>query len=187
MLGAGGFEFQTAWIYGRLILMEKSILSKAIYCMAVLGVAVCTGCTPSEPVEKEVLPASPVVVNEPVEQASAVASPEVRRSVVRQGWLTMRCENGGVRVRYDGDTAIVAWQGKTLTLPLDEMMSNEDLTTFGDGQYSWTISNLGNAQGVKDYYQEEGGFLVRHDSETVAGVESIVDNIELQGCMPVQG
>lgn len=102
-------------------------------------------------------------------------------------WHSYQCEGGqtlDARYYREADTpaAEVRFEGQTVALPYSAEYSNEDLTAFGNGTYSWTISN----QYQTDFYKEDNGFLVKHEKQQVAGEVLDVDAIVMKNCMPAQ-
>ncbi len=100
-------------------------------------------------------------------------------------WQSYQCDEGKtLDARYyretDEPTAEVRFDGQTLTLPYSGEYSNEDLTAFGNGTYTWTIGN----QYQSDFYKEDNGFLVRHEQQKVDGETLPVDSIVMKNCLP---
>lgn len=100
-------------------------------------------------------------------------------------WQPYQCDEGKtLDARYyretDEPAAEVRFDGQTLTLPYSGEYSNEDLTAFGNGTYTWTIGN----QYQSDFYKEDNGFLVRHEQQKVDGETLPVDSIVMKNCLP---
>lgn len=100
-------------------------------------------------------------------------------------WQAYRCdEDRSIEARYvAGEAHAVAqirYNGQTVTMDYDGELSNEDLTAFSGGDYTWTISNQHNA----DFYREDNGFLVRHEQQEVNQEATPVDNILVKNCTP---
>lgn len=102
-------------------------------------------------------------------------------------WLSYQCADGQtLDVRYyrdaDGAAAQIRADGQTFTLPYNREGSNDDLTAFGNGEYTWTIDN----QFQTDFYKEENGFWTRHEKQQVASEVMDVDNVLMKNCAPVR-
>lgn len=100
-------------------------------------------------------------------------------------WQDYTCDDGQtLAVRYyqtnKQPTAQIKFGRINVAVPYSKALSNEDLNTFSDGRYSWTVSNWAQT----DFYQETDGFLVRHDKVAGMGDEGVVDNLLLQNCQP---
>lgn len=118
--------------------------------------------------------------------APADIAPAEHQQVIHDArWQAYRCEDGKtLDARYvAGEANAVAqirYNGQTVTMDYDGEWSNEDLTAFSGGDYTWTISN----QYGTEFYKEDNGFLVQHEQQDVNGEATPVDNILVKNCEP---
>lgn len=133
------------------------------------------------------VPASEVSASEAASAGEESVPPAVeglnRRA--QSVWQDYSCDDGQtLAVRYyqaNGQPmAQIKFGRVNVSVPYSKTLSNEDLNTFSDGRYSWTVSNWAQT----DFYQEVDGFLVRHDKVEGMGDEGVVDNLLLQNCQP---
>lgn len=103
-------------------------------------------------------------------------------------WLSYQCAEGKtLDARYyrneaGAPAAEVRFDGQTQVLPYSAEFSNEDLTAFGNGKFSWTVSN----EHQIDFYKENNGFLVRHEKQQMGSEVLPADDIVMKNCMPAQ-
>lgn len=100
-------------------------------------------------------------------------------------WQRYACdENQQIEVRYyksnTGPAAQIKFKGQNVSAPYSPELSDEDLSAFSNGEFTWTVSNFVQT----DFYSESDGFLVRHEQIGNAGEETVVDNLLLQNCSP---
>lgn len=121
----------------------------------------------------------------PAAPASDIAPAEHQQVINDAKWQSYQCdENGKIEARYvAGEAHAVAqirYNGQTVTMDYNGELSNEDLTAFSGGDYTWTISN----QYGSEFYKEDNGFLVHHEQQNVNGEATPVDDILVQNCTP---
>ena len=113
-------------------------------------------------------------------------APAEHQTVINDAkWQDYRCDGGKtLQARYHAGEATAVAQvkidGHTLTLQYDGVQSNEDLTAFSGGSYSWVISNLHRA----DFYKEDNGFLFQQEQQKINDESLPVDNILVKNCAP---
>ncbi|MBF0804215.1 MULTISPECIES: MliC family protein [unclassified Neisseria] len=170
--------------------MKLRTLSLTVAAMLALS-----ACKQEQAQTAEVSTAAPVSEPAPAE-AAAAATASAPADIPLGGslgkaedaaWQSYQCDGGKtLDARYyretDEPAAEVRTEGQTLTLPYSGEYSNEDLTAFGNGTYTWTIGN----QYQSDLYKEGNGFLVRHEQEKVGGETLPVDTVVVKNCMPAQ-
>ena len=113
-------------------------------------------------------------------------APAEHQTVINDAkWQNYRCDGGKtLQARYHAGEATAMAQvkidGHTITLQYDGVQSNEDLTAFSGGNYSWVISNLHRA----DFYKEDNGFLFQQEQQKINDESLPVDNILVKNCAP---
>ncbi|MDO5640156.1 MAG: MliC family protein [Neisseria sp.] len=133
-------------------------------------------------------------VSTPAETASDIAAsappadvaPAEHQQVINDAaWQRYQCDDDKtLEARYVAAeahaVAQIRYNGQTVTLDYNGESSNEDLTAFSGGGYTWTIGN----QYGTEFYKEDNGFLVRHEQQEISGEATPVDNILVQNCAP---
>lgn len=166
------------------LLKTLSVLSAALI-LAACGQE--SSSTASEPAAASQAPAelaasaASQAASEPQTQITAANS---LTTLEQAKWQDFACEDGKtVKARYfqskNGPSAQIKFNSVTVTAPHSPELSNEDLHSFSDGEYTWTITNFGGP----DLYLETDGFLIHHE-QAGTGEDSLVDNVLVQGCMP---
>lgn len=161
-----------------------NLLKSSLPLIALLALAACKQET-AAPAESVPAASTPAVAEAAASGASAAV---VLGSEKDAKWKSYQCHDGlALSARYfngeDGKPAAeVRFDGKLFKLTHNSEYSNQDLTTFGDGTHTWTISNSQQA----DIYKEDNGFFVRHEKQQVNSEVLPVDLTLAKNCMPAQ-
>lgn len=156
-----------------------------------------TACNPSEPSAAPAESSAPkaasateaaAVPASAASEAAASAAAGLGGELAGQNqakWQTYTCdEQQKIDVRYykssEGPAAQIRFKGTNINAPYSPELSDEDLSAFSNGEFTWTVSNLVET----DFYREGDGFFIRHEQTGSTPEEGIVDNLLLQNCMP---
>lgn len=191
-----GAQMAAAVFYGMVILVNHFLRAANMNTRFTLTAAALLALAACSPAEKEAAaPASAPVeaASAAVEMAASAASeaitdvaPAEHQQVINDAeWQAYQCDdNGKVEARYvAGEAHAVAqirYNGQTVAMDYNGDLSNEDLTAFSGGDYTWTISN----QFGTEFYKEDNGFLVQHEQQEISGESTPVDNILVKNCAP---